>query len=76
MTRARDLSRITSPTNVTVDTANSRIGLGSETLTDKLHVSGIISATSFYGDGSNLEGVASAGLGPALGEDGTGTVIY
>jgi hypothetical protein len=76
MTRARDLSRITSPTNFTVDTANSRIGLGSENPTAKLNVSGIISATSFYGDGSNLEGVASAGLGTALGEDGTGTVIY
>ena len=76
MTRARDLSRITSPTNFTVDNANSRIGLGSENPTAKLNVSGIISATSFYGDGSNLEGVASAGLGTALGEDGTGTVIY
>ena len=28
--------------------------------------SGIVSATSFYGDGSNLEGVASVGLGTAL----------
>ena len=76
MTRARDLSRITNPTNFTVDTTNSRIGLGSENPTAKLNVSGIVSATSFYGDGSNLEGVASAGLGTALAEDGTGTVIY
>ena len=34
----------------------------------KLDVIGIVSATAFYGDGSNLEGVASAGLGTALGE--------
>ena len=31
--------------------------------------SGIVSATSFFGDGSNLEGVASAGLGTALDSD-------
>jgi hypothetical protein len=76
MTRARDLSRLTNPTNFTVDAVNSRVGLGSENPTAKLNVSGIVSATAFYGDGSNLEGVASAGLGTALAEDGTGTVIY
>ena len=31
--------------------------------------SGIVSATSFYGDGSNLTGVAAAGLGTALSSD-------
>ena len=40
--------------------------------------SGIISATAFHGDGSELEGVASAGLGTALGTvEGRGDdVIY
>ena len=39
--------------------------------------SGIVSATSFFGDGSNLEGVASAGLGTALDSDTAGLdVIY
>jgi hypothetical protein len=76
MTRARDLSRLTNPTNFTVDTTNSRIGLGSENPTAKLNVTGIVSATAFYGDGSNLEGVASAGLGTALAEEGAGAVIY
>ena len=33
--------------------------------------SGIVSATSFYGDGSNLTGVAAAGLGTALSSDTT-----
>lgn len=66
MTRARQLSRLISPTNFTVDAPNSRVGLGSENPTAKLNVAGIVSATAFYGDGSNLEGVASAGLGTAV----------
>jgi len=66
MTRARQLSRLINPTNFTVDAVNSRVRLGSETPTAKLNVSGIVSATAFYGDGSNLEGVASAGLGTAV----------
>ena len=78
MTRARDLARVINPTNFTVDTTNSRIGLGSENPTAKLNVTGIVSATAFYGDGSNLEGVASAGLGTAVEEDSTdgGAQIY
>ena len=66
MSRARDLSRLSNPTNFTVDAVNSRVGLGSTVPAAKLAVSGIVSATAFYGDGSNLEGVASAGLGTAV----------
>ena len=76
MSRARDLSRLSSPTNFTVDASNNRVGVGSTTPTAKLNVAGIVSATSFFGDGSNLEGVASAGLGTALGESGGLDVIY
>ena len=78
MTRARDLARVINPTNFTVDSSNSRVGLGSTTPTAKLNVTGIVSATAFYGDGSNLEGVASAGLGTAVEEDSTdgGAQIY
>ena len=76
MSRARDLSRLSNPTNFTADVATGRVGLGSENPTAKLNVTGIVSATAFYGDGSNLEGVASAGLGTALAESGAGTVIY
>ena len=76
MSRARDLSRLSSPTNFTADGTTNRVGLGSENPTAKLNVAGIVSATAFYGDGSNLEGVASAGLGTALAESGAGTVIY
>jgi len=76
MSRARDLSRLSNPTNFTPDAATGRVGLGSENPTAKLNVAGIVSATAFYGDGSNLEGVASAGLGTALGESGGLEVIY
>ena len=76
MSRARDLSRLSNPTNFTPDVATGRVGLGSENPTAKLNVAGIVSATAFYGDGSNLEGVASAGLGTALADDGAGSVIY
>ena len=79
MSRARDLSRLSSPTVFSVDStdaSNNKIGVGSTTPTAKLNVAGIVSATAFYGDGSNLEGVASAGLGTALGEANGLDVIY
>ena len=75
MSRARDLSRLSSPTVFSVD-ANSKVGVGSTTPTAKLNVAGIVSATAFYGDGSNLDGVASAGLGTAVSETAPGDVIY
>ena len=76
MSRARDLSRLSSPTNFTADGTTNRVGLGSENPTAKLNVAGIVSATAFYGDGSNLEGVASAGLGTAISDTAPGDVIY
>ena len=76
MTRARDVSRLVNANQFTVDAANNRIGLGSETPDAKLDVAGIVSATAFYGDGSNLEGVASAGLGTAISDSGALSVIY
>ena len=78
MSRARDLSRLSNQTNFTTEVATGRVGLGSTTPTAKLNVAGIVSATAFYGDGSNLEGVGggSAGLGTALGENNPLDVIY
>jgi len=76
MSRARDLSRLSNPTNFTADATTNRVGLGSENPTAKLNVAGIVSATAFYGDGSNLDGVASAGLGTAISETAPGDVIY
>ena len=76
MTRARDTARLVNPNQFTIDAANNRVGLGSETPDAKLDVAGIVSATAFYGDGSNLEGVASAGLGTAISDSGALSVIY
>ena len=78
MSSARDLSRLSNQTNFTTEVATARVGLGSENPTAKLNVAGIVSATAFYGDGSNLEGVASAGLGTAVDDTSTfgGQQIY
>ena len=75
MTRARDLARLGNQNIIATD-SNFNVGIGSLTPDARLDVAGIVSATAFYGDGSNLEGVASAGLGTALGDTGAATVIY
>ena len=59
MTKARDLSRLISDVNFTIDSTNNRVGVGSTIPSSKLAVAGIISATSFVGDGSGLVGVAN-----------------
>ena len=61
-----------------VDNPNQRVGIGTTAPTATLGVAGIVSATAFYGDGSNLDGVASAGLGTALSDSETSplSVIY
>ena len=63
---------------IQVDNVNQRLGVGTANPTATLGVAGIVSATAFYGDGSNLDGVASAGLGTALSEEEFNplTVIY
>ena len=91
MTRARELGKLANRNTLTADNTNNFVGIGSTQPDARLDVdgtvlvgtaitlggaSGIVSATSFYGDGSNLDGVASAGLGTALSEEGVGSVIY
>ena len=91
MSRARSLSRLANANALTVS-ADLNVGIGSTSPDAKLDVqggdllvgaaitmgvaSGIITATAFYGDGSNLDGVASAGLGTAVSETAPGDVIY
>ena len=63
-----------------VDNTNQRVGIGTTNPQAMLQVgtaismfgsTGIVSATSFFGDGSNLEGVSASGLGTALSDDST-----
>ena len=68
MSRARDLSKLGNPGVFSVS-ADNNVGVNSTAPVEKLNVVGVVSATSFYGDGSNLEGVASAGLGTAVDDD-------
>ena len=75
MTRARSLSKLVNAQSFTVDN-DFNVGVNSTLPVEKLNVVGVVSATSFFGDGSNLDGVASAGLGTALSEEGAGSVIY
>ena len=65
MTRARNLARLGNQNIITAD-ANFNVGIGSTTPDAKLDVVGIVSATASYGDGSNLDGITSAGLGTAV----------
>ena len=76
MTRARSLARLANENVFSVSTDNN-VGVNSTSPVEKLNVVGVVSATSFYGDGSNLDGVSSAGLGTALDPDTAGLdVIY
>ena len=87
MTRARELSKLANQQTLKIDTTNTRIGIGSTVPSSSLNVgiaitmdgpSGVITATSFVGDGSGLDGVASAGLGSAISDDSTSAlnVLY
>ncbi len=67
MSRARDLSKLSSPSNFTVD-ANNNIGVNSTSPDAKFDVVGVVSATKYFGDGSELTGItAGATLSAASG---------
>ena len=63
---------------IQVDNVNQRVGIGTTNPQGMFQVgtavtvygsTGIVSATEFWGDGSNLEGVSASGLGTALNAD-------
>lgn len=60
MSRARDLSRFSNPSNISI-TSDNRVGISSTTPDSgaKLDVTGVVVATAFTGDGTGLTGVAS-----------------
>ena len=72
MSRARNLGNLGNKNLITGDPNTTRVGIGSTNPVSTLNVAGIVSATSFYGDGSNLEGVTGGGgLGTALSDEST-----
>ncbi len=67
MSRARELAKLANPEVFSVDSVNN-VGLNSLTPDAKLDVIGVVSATSFSGDGSQLTGIiAGATLSPSNG---------
>ena len=58
MSRARDLAALVTPNLFNQNEARSQVGLGTSSIGAKIQVSGAVSATTYYGDGSNLTGIA------------------
>lgn len=58
MSRARELSKLANSAVFSVD-SNNNVGVNSTVPDAKLDVVGVVSATEFYGDGSNLSGITA-----------------
>ena len=62
MTKAVTLAELADQNTFFVDGINNRVGIASTQPTSTLDVAGIVSATSYYGDGSNLTGIDATSL--------------
>lgn len=58
MGKTRDTANLISDGNLSVNIVDDRVGIGTTNPIQKLQVVGIISATSYRGDGSQLTGVS------------------
>ena len=58
MTRARELAKLANSSIFSVDSGNN-VGINSLTPDAKLDVVGVVSATQYFGDGSNLTGIVA-----------------
>ena len=67
MTRAVTLANLAVQDLLTLDSDNSRAGIGSTQPTTALDVDGTVTATSFVGNGANLTGVS--GFADAISND-------
>ena len=57
MTRARSVARLGNSQAFNVD-SSLNVGINSTSPVEKLNVVGVVSATSFFGDGSSLSGIS------------------
>jgi len=77
MTRAVTIAELGDTNVFSVDGTNNRVGIGSTQPTVKLDVNGVVVATAFTGDGSNLTGVvAEADLGTLSNINVTGIATF
>tara|TARA_R100000005_G_C4949565_1_gene170678 strand:- start:469 stop:894 length:426 start_codon:yes stop_codon:yes gene_type:complete len=61
MTRARSVARLGNSQALSVD-SSLNVGVNSTSPVEKLNVVGVVSATSFFGDGSTLTGIDATAL--------------
>ena len=61
MSRARDLSKLGNSSVLSVS-ADNNVGINSTSPVEKLNVVGVVSATSFFGDGASLTGIDATSL--------------
>jgi hypothetical protein len=60
MGKTRQTGNLVANNQITVDTSNQRVGIGSTLPNTTLDVKGNITATKYFGDGSSLTGVSAS----------------